>query len=37
MTDDNHDISSARTILEEDHYGMKDVKDLIMVGMLYYV
>ena len=32
MTDDNHDISAARTILEEDHYGMKDVKDRILVS-----
>ena len=37
MTDDNHDISAARTILEEDHYGMKDVKDRILVCMLYCV
>ena len=30
MTDDNLDISRARTILDEDHYGLEDVKERIL-------
>ena len=29
---DNIDLSAAETILEEDHYGMEDVKKRILVS-----
>ena len=29
-TDDNQDIKKARSILDHDHYGLKDVKELIL-------
>ncbi len=29
-TTDNHDITRARTILDEDHYGLKDVKERLL-------
>lgn len=30
ITDDNLDVPHARTVLDEDHYGLKDVKDRIL-------
>ncbi len=30
LTDDNLDIEHARTVLDEDHYGLKDIKDRIV-------
>ncbi|MBR9921963.1 MAG: endopeptidase La [Bacteroidetes bacterium] len=30
FSDDNHDIKRAREILDEGHYGLKDVKELIL-------
>jgi len=37
-TDDNYDIKQARAVLDEDHYGLEDVKDrileLISVGIV---
>ena len=31
-SEENLDLKRAKEILEEDHYGMKDVKDRILVG-----
>jgi hypothetical protein len=31
-SEENMDLQFARKVLEEDHYGMKDVKDRILVG-----
>lgn len=31
FTEENLELTKAKEILEEDHYGMKDVKDRIMV------
>ena len=31
VSEENLDIERARQILDEDHYGMKDVKDRILV------
>lgn len=33
MTKDNNDIENARRILDEDHYGMKEVKDRIIESL----
>lgn len=30
FSDDNHDIKTARGILDEEHYGLEEVKDLIL-------
>ena len=30
LTDENFDIDSAKTILDEDHYGMEDAKDRVL-------
>ena len=32
-SEENLDLTRAKEILEEDHYGMKDVKDRILVGL----
>lgn len=33
FTEENLELAKAKEILEEDHYGMKDVKDRIMVQL----
>ena len=32
MSEDNNDIINARKVLDNDHYGMKDIKDRIIRG-----
>lgn len=35
FTEENLELTKAKEILEEDHYGMKDVKDRIMVWFVF--
>ena len=33
-SEENFDLQRAREVLEEDHYGLKDIKDRILVGIV---
>lgn len=37
FTEENLELTKAKEILEEDHYGMKDVKDRIMVWFVLQI
>ena len=34
---ENFDLARARQVLDEDHYGLKDIKDRILVGHLIFL
>ena len=35
MSEENFDLLWARTVLDEDHYGLQDIKDRILVRTIY--
>ena len=36
-SNENLEIKRARQILDEDHYGLKDIKDRILVGVVQFL
>ena len=34
-SEENFDIKKAKEILDEDHYGLEDIKDRILVSSMY--
>ena len=34
---ENFNISQAREVLDEDHYGLQDIKDRILVRLLFFI